>query len=393
MLIQQVCPNFKTCPFVGYLRRSEVWEMITYLFCKSDFSACKRYIRKKLEGKVPPDLWPIESVSVSEILKGLNFDFQEILKKYQPYFAEFEESDEYWELFENGIVLRFKEKFKSQLESFLVFFSRYYEELFLGEFNQSFFIEMAYLYEEKKIDDSIFDSVFLVFISTLEENFIKWLQKKQMDPEKRALVIFTFGRINTLAIMLLKKTIKLIQEIKHLYTSKKQISEIKEELYIDPLTSAYNRKFLNMFEEQLKIKYSYLLLIDLDYFKKINDTYGHQAGDRVLKELVKLLKNSLRQQDLILRYGGEEFLVFLNNETLDKAVIVAEKLRKLVERHTFWYEDRPIKVTISVGVAPLFQDKPFEESFKKADEALYRAKERGRNRVEIYRAEERASTK
>jgi len=386
------CPYFKKCSFVCYLRRPEIWEMIAYLFCDADFYSCKRFQRREKGESVPNDLWPTESISVSEILESLNFNFRKILEEYHDYFVEFEQSDEYWVIFEEGIVKKLKERFGAQIQNLLTFFGRYYEDLFLGDFNQSFFIEMAYFYEKVNIEDSIFDSAFLVFVSTLEEAFIKWAENKGFDPEKKAILSFNFARINTLGLMLLKKTIKLFQEIKALYTSKKQLSEIKAQLYIDELTKAYNRKFLEFFAEELKRRYKYVIFLDIDHFKKINDTYGHAAGDKVLREVVKVLKRKLRKDDVVIRYGGEEFVVLINCRNLEEAAIVAEKLRKAIEKHHFSYEDRPIRVTISLGVCSISKNKPLCKSLEKADKALYKAKEEGRNRVEVIPGEENNSS-
>ncbi len=393
MTLEKVCPNFQTCFFVRYLKRPEIWEMITYLFCHSDYTACKRFQRKKLEGKVPRDLWPVESISISEILQNLDFDFNKLLSQYKIYFSKFAESDEYRELFNDGIFLKFKEKLGAQVEIFLTFFKRYYQDLFIKEFDQSFFIEMAYLYESQKIEDSVFDSLFLLFISRLEENFIKWLHTQQISEEERSYAIFTFGKINALAGLFFKKAVKLIQEVKYLYISKKQFEKLQDEIYTDGLTGALNRKFLEVFEEKLRNTYNFVLVLDLDHFKRINDTYGHQAGDAVLKGIVKLLKTILRQNDLVIRYGGEEFVVLINNRSVEHALIVAEKLRKAVENHTFEYEGIPIKATLSIGVSSIDKNVPLQESFKKADKALYLAKEKGRNRVEVYNKEETTSIK
>jgi len=124
-----------------------------------------------------------------------------------------------------------------------------------------------------------------------------------------------------------------------------------------------------------------LLIIDIDYFKQINDTYGHDKGDYVLKELSTLLTTHLRENDIICRWGGEEFLVILPHISLEHAIIVANKLRNLIKEHDF----AGIKLTVSIGIAMF--DGNFEATFKFADENLYKAKNDGRDRV-VHKKEE-----
>ncbi len=122
-----------------------------------------------------------------------------------------------------------------------------------------------------------------------------------------------------------------------------------------------------------------LILFDLDRFKQVNDTYGHQVGDRVLKEVVTKVKETLRDTDIIGRYGGEEFLVILPDTPIGEAVKVAERIRKLIEATEF---PEGFRVTISCGVSQLRPQDSVESLIKRADEALYKAKKAGRNRTE-----------
>jgi diguanylate cyclase (GGDEF)-like protein len=126
-----------------------------------------------------------------------------------------------------------------------------------------------------------------------------------------------------------------------------------------------------------------LIMCDIDKFKSVNDKYGHQAGDAVLKEIARLLKDEAREIDRVGRYGGEEFLLILSGTVLDAAVTFAERLREKVENHTFPYEGGTLRRTMSCGVAaaphPRVQDQ--EALVRAADDALYVAKETGRNRV------------
>jgi two-component system cell cycle response regulator len=125
------------------------------------------------------------------------------------------------------------------------------------------------------------------------------------------------------------------------------------------------------------------VLCDLDRFKSVNDTYGHQVGDVVLKELARILKKEAREIDRVGRYGGEEFMLLLPGTVLDAAVTFAERVRKAVEAHTFSFDGGTLQRTMSCGVAawphPRIEDG--DALVKAADDALYVAKETGRNRV------------
>jgi diguanylate cyclase (GGDEF)-like protein len=124
-----------------------------------------------------------------------------------------------------------------------------------------------------------------------------------------------------------------------------------------------------------------LLMIDIDHFKDVNDTYGHLAGDSVLRDMASIISKRLRPDDEIGRYGGEEFAAVLPETSLGGAVKIAEDLRKLVESHPFMVEGEQIKITVSIGVADLQPGMDSKGFFRAADELLYKAKNGGRNRV------------
>jgi len=163
---------------------------------------------------------------------------------------------------------------------------------------------------------------------------------------------------------------------------------------IDGLTGLYNRRHLLRLYEQAvanAIRYGYDLsvgMVDIDHFKAVNDAYGHLAGDRVLQELARLLRQSVRKGDVVGRYGGEEFLVVLPHTPLAGALTWAERLRQTVEaRELRVAAGTTLRVTVSVGVAS-FPETPVTEPWdllRFADTALYEAKRAGRNRVWAYR--------
>lgn len=154
---------------------------------------------------------------------------------------------------------------------------------------------------------------------------------------------------------------------------------------IDELTSLYNRRkiieILNLEIERAK-RYGYemsIIMADIDNFKKINDSYGHQAGDLVLKKVANVLKNSLRKVDYVGRFGGEEFLIICSQTSLKNAMILAERIRSAVE--TMYFGDKIGKVTISLGVTSSKGEKDIDKIINDADRALYQAKRDGKNCV------------
>jgi diguanylate cyclase (GGDEF)-like protein len=185
--------------------------------------------------------------------------------------------------------------------------------------------------------------------------------------------------------------IKKLQE--DLGEREKELSQMNDRLLhislTDGLTGVDNRRSLEqrlheMFEHSLRLHEPIsCVMCDIDHFKKVNDTYGHAAGDEVLKQFAEILKLEAREIDRVGRYGGEEFLLLLPGTVLDSAVTFAERLRQHVEENTFSFEGGTLKRTVSLGVAswPHPRIKGREEMLKAADDALYVAKEMGRNRV------------
>ncbi len=169
--------------------------------------------------------------------------------------------------------------------------------------------------------------------------------------------------------------------------------ELKTASRVDGLTGLYNRRYWQeRFDEMHKLcvrreKPSTALMLDIDHFKRINDTYGHQAGDKVIKMLAALIKRCVRETDLAGRYGGEEFAIILNDSSVEDAKIVAERIRQLAKRLVVEHEGESISFTVSLGLAQFSPDfKGAMAWLECADQALYEAKENGRNQYRIYAA-------
>lgn len=177
---------------------------------------------------------------------------------------------------------------------------------------------------------------------------------------------------------------------KNLHTVKKQLSDANHTVNVDHLTKAFNRKAFDERIKQLKNlaeidkKPMSLIALDIDHFKKINDSYGHAIGDAVLQECVKMLQSIFSgDHDFVARIGGEEFVVLLAESSLHEAVKRAEEALLKIRREALIIDQFTIKFTVSMGVAQLLQNETTEEWLKRGDKALYDSKQTGRNKITI----------
>lgn len=163
--------------------------------------------------------------------------------------------------------------------------------------------------------------------------------------------------------------------------------KIETQATLDSLTGLPNRRGFDllaaqaMLEAQREPKPLAALLLDLDHFKRLNDTYGHLAGDQVLSGFARHLASCLRQSDIVCRWGGEEFIVLLKDTDSATALKIAEKIRLLIEQQRYTYEGRNMRLTVSIGVTTLQADDTLHSLLSRADHAMYRAKQTGRNRT------------
>ena len=176
---------------------------------------------------------------------------------------------------------------------------------------------------------------------------------------------------------------------KTIQSLEKEIEELQKQSNIDPMTKLYNRKALKFDleeihrisqDKQLDIS---IMMIDVDDFKKINDKYGHLAGDKVLILLSKLIKSAIRETDKAYRYGGEELLVIFNRTKLDDAKIVAERILNTVRSNKIIYKGNVIKMTLSIGMTAHKSGDTPESLIERADSAVYEAKNSGKDRLVI----------
>lgn len=158
----------------------------------------------------------------------------------------------------------------------------------------------------------------------------------------------------------------------------------RKRVFTDPLTSTFNRNYLEELLHVINLKNYSIAVLDLDKFKSINDIYGHQAGDFILVQASKIFKSSIKASDILVRYGGEEFLLLIHNKD-GSALEICEKIREKVMNGEYFYEGNEIKLSVSIGlhIHPSLE-KNIHEAIKTADKMLYLAKKNGRNRIEIY---------
>lgn len=204
--------------------------------------------------------------------------------------------------------------------------------------------------------------------------------------EGKAILKYFRVKVKSLKFHDEEMAIIIIDDVTELQEQKKQIEDMANK---DFLTKLYNRRYL--FECGEKIfqnarrgsLHLAVVMVDIDFFKKINDRYGHGSGDFILSSVSDLLLSNLRQADIITRFGGEEFCLLLSVNKYEDAFYVVEKIRLMIEKQKFIHEEKTVSVTISAGITYVLEDS-LEGMIKKADMMLYKAKQTGRNKVFVY---------
>ncbi len=168
----------------------------------------------------------------------------------------------------------------------------------------------------------------------------------------------------------------------------KQLHELERKARIDPLTKTFNRRSM---DEYMNIKcnknahadHFHLLILDIDDFKKINDTFGHIAGDKVLIFLANIFKKTLRDGDPVFRYGGEEFVIILNRTDKEGALLVARRILEIVRNNKLLFKNRQMAITLSIGLAHCKEEDTPISIIERADKALYEAKHTGKDQLQV----------
>ena len=227
----------------------------------------------------------------------------------------------------------------------------------------------------------------LCSISDLQENSLSSAHLDLLDNMGTIDIYFKAGQEKTLSESLLESvTACFSQSIRNSL----EHCRVKDLAMLDGLTKLYNRR---IFDETLAQKAKShdmrpvsLLLIDLDNFKQVNDTFGHQAGDHVLQDVARILKESCRGHDLVARFGGEEFAIILSQAQVAIALAVAQRIVNKLAKNVFSFEDRKLHMTVSIGLATCQEARAIFTSnlVKRADHALYQAKRTGKNKVCVF---------
>ena len=195
------------------------------------------------------------------------------------------------------------------------------------------------------------------------------------------------GRISVLPVLIDGEPVVAWYSV-NITERKKLEIELKRMSETDPLTGASNRRFfIDQIDQWFKMYQRYktkncIIMFDIDYFKRVNDNYGHLIGDEVLKSFVRICKNNFRETDVFARYGGDEFTALLPNTPHSKAFQIAERIRKAVEKSGFIVDEKNVFYTVSAGLTR-FQsnDNTYNDALNRADIALYEAKRSGRNQT------------
>ena len=230
--------------------------------------------------------------------------------------------------------------------------------------------------------ESFFDSVALLDHKTKSNLIAVAKRYKNQDKAARFKVVnehryFTFD-VSRLDI---KQYLICMNDVSNL---NKKINHLEQKASIDGLTGVYNKSTItNMAKNWLHNRSFCLMIFDIDFFKKINDTYGHYIGDCVLRDLSKIIANAIPSEDVIGRFGGEEFVLLINISTSKYLQQIANRIRELVQNHAFVYDDMRLNITISLGATLCHVNEEFTQVYKRADKSLYEAKQNGRNQVII----------
>ena len=230
-------------------------------------------------------------------------------------------------------------------------------------------------------DDCLNDKRHTIRYSSMVDHGHVIVPLKSSEGVEGVLYLYTKrGEIITDRIQNLFQTIG--NQIGTMIRNAKLYEEIKSLSLFDPLTGLANRRMMNIHLNELRLsvkrsnKKFYVLMLDIDYFKKYNDTFGHEAGDVLLTKIGTLFKKTTRESDLVVRYGGEEFLIIISETRNDPVGMIAERIRKTVEKET--------DVTISLGISCFRKGLAIKDLINEADSALYEAKKQGRNRLVFF---------
>ncbi|MBU2869810.1 GGDEF domain-containing protein [Colwellia sp. E2M01] len=224
-------------------------------------------------------------------------------------------------------------------------------------------------------------TVFMIIISAIMFIPNELIIHAQYSTEFKLRLIYSFLTVTSLSALY---EYSRGQSFKHILELTKQYQQLA---HYDQLTQLSNRRDALRILQQERVRITRnkeplsIIICDIDHFKKVNDQHGHNAGDAVLKDLAKLFTDSIREQDCVARWGGEEFLFILPQTLAINANNIAKKIQNKLEHHIVTYQGKSIKVTVSIGISQFKAEQSIDEVINRADKYLYQAKNAGRNQI------------
>jgi len=352
-----------------------------------------------LEQRVEKNMLDISTSDVLSITKNNANSIKQLLKKSDNYIEDIKGDELLQKRIENKLKLLITDNIQY---AYLLYRDKKNTFRFLADASKP--DEKALLDQKFDVDSKHWFDIYIKkkteiiqheFLKTLSISFIVPILKDN-SVELLLVVDFSLKKVENIngIITLMKNGIIAILLISILFLSVLlfqmfSYNKVKKSIFIDSLTQVYNRHYLEEYQDKIELKDYILAVVDIDFFKKVNDTYGHDAGDIVLKKTAEIISHTIRvsNDDIIVRFGGEEFIVLIRkmdgNEQITRSVL-HRILINIQEYHFKINIKEWIKITVSIGVnlTPNKSDN-FTEAFKLADNALYKAKENGRNNIQI----------
>ena len=383
------CPNLKNCRFIG-LKIDEIRKTIEEIFCKSSYEKCERY-KRYVSGSsiIPTYLWPIRSSSSIDILSksGLIRMKFKCTGNIKDLMMEFTNSEEFKNMLKDVCGVLFKvDAFRgyrlSEDDVFNVFKS-FLGDLFMGKIGLKRILEVSYKHYRKRVDLNLFNFALFLINMKSAEIFSSWFSRRENGTNgeySEALDFIT--KFLLLVQVSMVENVENLEKIEMMYKEHMEKLSLKQNIFLDALTGVFNRKYLTELRSLLEGKGLAVLMVDVDLFKKVNDMYGHDVGDLVLKAIANVCRSSVRNDDKVIRYGGEEFLIIIPTSDDTLAFKIAERIRRKVEMKEIKVPNGEIiRKTVSIGGTIMRSNEELEDAIKRADKALYEAKRMGRNIV------------
>jgi len=361
------------------------------------------YATLKLEHRIAKQMMEISTSDILHIIDNNARALEAVLEPRTPYVEQIEAQKDVLERLERTLgtflTANIKHAYllyrdKNGIFRFIADGARGEER---GMLHQKFDIDnprWLEVYETKKpllIENKLLQSLSLTYlVPILQYKEVSMVMAvdfsiKKVENINNILLLMQNGLVAIIVIVLVFLVLLSVQTFRYL--------AVKKKAYLDKLTGVYNRNYLQESQDFINLHDYVLATLDIDNFKVINDTYGHDTGDLVLRHVANTVSMSTRaHEDIVIRYGGEEFIVLAKTKRDDTmgALNVIERVFKNIQETPFWLsKEEPLYVTVSIGVnlSP-YKSRTFQEAFKLADISLYHAKNKGRNRIEIYNEQE-----